>query len=281
MVPLGTNTAASLPVISAILTSSWLTVGSSVVAHLGARHGVAHPGGGTGHCVGAQIDESHRRQRSRALLSTKRPARACDTLGLVGISKAPLLAAPRRRRRAFSAFAGALFTVLWSSGALSDPPPRGEAPASKPRQELPSPKAPASPSSKLRGAESIAPLVDDGSMQRSVAVVTGTVGFAGIMVGGVFGILAIARWDQVKESLGSCRDPMKYDGCPAELKESQLVASSYATVSTYSILTGTAAIVGAMVMWYMSPRLPPSTSRIKLVPVVSPGGAAGVLTGVF
>jgi hypothetical protein len=118
-------------------------------------------------------------------------------------------------------------------------------------------------------------------MQRSVAVVTGTVGFAGIVVGGVFGILAISRWNQVKDSLGSCRDKERYNGCPPEVKQEQLVASSYATVSTYSILTGSAAVGGAIVMWYMSPRPSRSRARLQLVPVVSPGGASGFVTGVF
>lgn len=118
-------------------------------------------------------------------------------------------------------------------------------------------------------------------MQRAVAVVTGSVGFAGIVVGGVFGILTISQWDQVKESLSSCSDKAHYNGCPASLKESQLVASSYATVSTYSIVTGIAVVTGGIVLWYLSPRLPLSTARIKLVPVVSPMGAAGFVTGVF
>jgi hypothetical protein len=194
---------------------------------------------------------------------------------------APLLLAPRRRRCASPHVACALVAILWSFAAKADAPASPGAPAQKPRQALAVPEAPASQSEPDHAANSIAPLVDDGSMHRAVAVVTGSVGFAGIVVGGVFGILTISQWDQVKESLPSCRDMVNYKGCPAAVKEGQLVASSYATVSTYSIVTGTAAIVGGIVLWYVSPRLPQSPARISFVPVVSPGGAAGFVTGVF
>jgi hypothetical protein len=164
---------------------------------------------------------------------------------------------------------------------MADAPPSSGAPAARPRPEPARQSAPAAPAAQGRSAESIAPLVDDGSMHRGIAVVTGSVGFAGVALGGVFGILALSRWDQVKETLGSCRDQTNYNGCPTAVKEGQLVASAYATVSTYSIVTGSAAIAGAIVLWYMSPRLPLSTARIKLVPVITPGGAAGFVTGVF
>jgi hypothetical protein len=183
--------------------------------------------------------------------------------------------------------------TLWSTAAAAEPPPR--APSAAPK--APAPAAPAEPQPTSppsvsaapnadpelprRYKENFSPVRDSIVMQRNLAAVTGGVGIAGIVVGGLFGILSLSQWNSVESQLGTCTDRANYSGCPDFLKDEQNKASSYATVSTFCFLTGSAAIAGGVVMWFTAPRLPTSAARIKFAPMVGKGGAAGVLTGVF
>jgi len=187
--------------------------------------------------------------------------RACDTLLDVDI------------RPALSSLPFGLVLILWTSAALADPPP------SAPSAKAPPPAA--SADAKSASEESVARTIADGKLQRTLAVVTGSVGFGGLVVGGVFGILAVSRWNHVKATASSCRDPAAFAGCPLKLQNDQLAASSYATVANYGIVAGSAFIAGAIAMWYLVPRRPKIAAGIDLVPAVGKGAAGGFVLGAF
>ena len=125
------------------------------------------------------------------------------------------------------------------------------------------------------------PRRDNSALQRRIGVFTGVTGLAGLAVSGVFGILALTRWNATTSQLNLCTDRAHLSGCPQSVKEQQVTASSYATVSTYSFATGIVALAGGITLWYTAPRMRASAPRVGLAPVPMPGGAAAVLSGAF
>ena len=183
---------------------------------------------------------------------------------------------------ALSPLAMALVAILWTGVAAADPPPKDQPSAAATAAASPkAPPAAASTDAVSRHEDSVTLTMRAGALQRALSVVTGSVGFAGMVVGGVFGILALTRWNDVKASVGSCRDPANFSGCPLQLRIDQRAASSYATVSTYGFTVGTAFIVGAATIWYLAPRRRKPAARIDFAPVLGPGGAGGLVTGAF
>lgn len=125
------------------------------------------------------------------------------------------------------------------------------------------------------------PRRDNSALQRRIGVFTGMTGLAGLATSGVFGILALTRWNAATSQLSLCTDRAHLSGCPQSVKEQQVTASSYATVSTYSFATGLVALAGGITLWYTAPRVRAAAPRVGLAPVPLPGGAAAVLSGAF
>jgi len=102
-----------------------------------------------------------------------------------------------------------------------------------------------------------------GNTQRIAAVAVGSVGIVGIAVGSIFGLKAIANWDDVKSH---CRNyPNDCDGEGMSLQDS---ASSAATLSNIAFAVGAAGIAGGAILWFTAPSAPreangtPSTLRV-------------------
>ena len=96
-----------------------------------------------------------------------------------------------------------------------------------------------------------APVVVDASSQRTIAIVTGAVGLAGVLVGGVAGVVALS-----KRSTGEreCPKDLYSFRCPTEEGTSAWNAASTAgNVSTLSFLAGGVFLAGAAVLWFTAP----------------------------
>ena len=96
-----------------------------------------------------------------------------------------------------------------------------------------------------------APVVVDASSQRTIAIVTGAVGLAGVLVGGVAGVVALS-----KRSTGEreCPKDLYSFRCPTEEGTSAWnTASTAGNVSTVSFLAGGVFLAGAAVLWFTAP----------------------------
>ncbi|HEX4478015.1 MAG TPA: hypothetical protein VH142_23165 [Polyangiaceae bacterium] len=87
-----------------------------------------------------------------------------------------------------------------------------------------------------------------GSTQRTVAIVAGSVGVAGVVVGTIFGIRASSKWSDAKSHC----DPYPY--CGASGVDAANSARSSANIATVAFIVGAAGIAGGAVLWFTAPR---------------------------
>lgn len=113
-----------------------------------------------------------------------------------------------------------------------------------------------------------------GHGQRIAGVVVGSLGVAGLAVGGVFGVMASNKWSNAQNN---CRS-----GCGpnSSAQQDKNDASSAATVSTVAFIGGGALVVGGLVLFLTAPS-GSSTGAIQVVPSAGPGEAALFLRGGF
>ncbi len=104
-----------------------------------------------------------------------------------------------------------------------------------------------------------------GSSQKTIGLVVGGVGIAGLAVGGVFGLMASSEWSQAQK-----------DGKESE----KSTADSQATVSTIAFIAGGVLVAGGAILWLTAPSASSSTT-VGLVPSVTPGGGGALLRGTF
>lgn len=106
------------------------------------------------------------------------------------------------------------------------------------------------------------------STQKTLGLVAGGVGIAGLAVGGVFFGIATRQWDEAKTQCGS--------GCsvdsPAETKKAD--AESNATVATVSFVAGGVLLVGGVLLFLTAPRAS-TTGSVRSVLGVRGAGLAG------
>jgi hypothetical protein len=114
--------------------------------------------------------------------------------------------------------------------------------------------------------------------QRTLAVVAGGVGVAGLVVGGIFGGLAMSDQSQEKTNCST-------GGCP---NHGQAVAdyntgNDNATVSTVGFIAGGVLLAGGAVLFFTAhdAAVAPSTGRLYVVPTTAPGGSGLLLGGSF
>lgn len=109
------------------------------------------------------------------------------------------------------------------------------------------------------------------------AIVSGSIGVAGLATGGIFGLLAISRKNEA-DDLG-CRGKVCPTGEGVELRRS---AHSAGNIATAGLGVGVVGLAGAAALLWWLPELSSSGEReIALLPVVVPGGSAVVLDGRF
>jgi hypothetical protein len=119
------------------------------------------------------------------------------------------------------------------------------------------------------------------STQKTLALVAGGVGVAGIAVGSVFGLMAHSSWNSAQTECPSASN------CPQHKQalSDRDSASTSATISTIAFIAGAAAVTGGAVLWFTAPRTesPPAAAsgRLRVVPGVGPGSAGVLVLGVF
>lgn len=104
-----------------------------------------------------------------------------------------------------------------------------------------------------------------GSSQKTIGLVVGGVGIAGLAVGSVFGLMASAKWSQATK-----------DNSESEKNS----ADSLATISTVAFIAGGVLVAGGAILWLTAPSAS-STTTVGLVPSVAPGGGGALLRGTF
>jgi hypothetical protein len=116
-----------------------------------------------------------------------------------------------------------------------------------------------------------------GGTQRTIALIVGGVGIAGLAVGGVAGVMAISKHDDAK---ARCEDPKR---CPdAESAALWTDATSAGTVSTIGFVAGGVALAGAAVLWFTAPSgasSPSSRASWRVAPSVAANGGGLFVLG--
>jgi hypothetical protein len=119
------------------------------------------------------------------------------------------------------------------------------------------------------------------STQKTLALVAGGVGVAGVAVGAVFGLMAHSSWSNSQNECPSSSN------CPqhAQAVSDHNSATTFATVSTIGFAAGAAVLAGGALLWFTAPHTEPAkgatTGRLRVVPGAAPGSAGMLVTGEF
>jgi len=113
-----------------------------------------------------------------------------------------------------------------------------------------------------------------GDVQRTVGLALGGVGVAGVVVGGVFGALALSRTQTADDN---CTGPQK-DRCNAAGVEAGNESASFGNISTLAFIAGGAFAVGGAVLYFTAPEHGPSA---RVVPLAAPGAVGLSFAGRF
>jgi hypothetical protein len=124
-----------------------------------------------------------------------------------------------------------------------------------------------------------APATSDGSGQRTVGLVTGGVGIAGLALGSVFGAMTISAWSNSKNECSASTAAQ----CPnhAQAVSDHDSAVSDGLVSTIAFVAGGAALVAGAVLYFTAPRATGSQVGLRVAPILGPGAAGAALGGSF
>jgi hypothetical protein len=108
------------------------------------------------------------------------------------------------------------------------------------------------------------------STQRSLALVAGGVGIAGVTAGTFLGLSVGSR---MRRARASCSDGTS--GCTDDALVLQEEARGYSLASTVAFCAGTAGILGGLALWLTAPQRSerPSDAQLRFVPAVSLGTA--------
>ncbi|AKT40126.1 hypothetical protein [Chondromyces crocatus] len=123
-----------------------------------------------------------------------------------------------------------------------------------------------------------APRTPDDGPRRALMMVTGGLAITGLALGGLFGGMAISKWDEV-ETLAQkgCRNPARFTGCTQGVADAEIEASSFATISTFGFLAGGLALAGTTLLWLTGPPRPRARLTVQISPVIAPGNTTGAL----
>jgi serine/threonine-protein kinase len=136
--------------------------------------------------------------------------------------------------------------LAWKSTAIAPEGP-GRVAIVIPALEAAPEQAPAAATQATASAPTSDKPPADGKTQRIVAYVLGGVGVAGIGVGSVFGLNAIAKYDESNEQ--GCNG----NQCPPAAAETRREAQSAGTISTVAFVIGGAALAGGVVLFLTAP----------------------------
>jgi hypothetical protein len=133
------------------------------------------------------------------------------------------------------------------------------------------------------------PLVAEGSDagagdgQRVAGFVAGGVGLVGVVVGSVFGFMAIKKNSDFKNSINTnCTDPANKTGCNDTVRTARTDISGPATISTIGFIAGGVLVAAGAVLYFTAPRAPStSAARLHVAPAIGVGSAGALLGGSF
>ena len=133
----------------------------------------------------------------------------------------------------------------------------------------PAPAAPAADATPATGG--------GGSSQKTIGLVVGGMGVAGLAAGSIFGLMASSSWSTAqKEQSGAQYQQATND---------QKTASTYATVSTVAFIAGGIAVAAGAVLWFTAPSGESGGAATmtawSVAPSVSPGGGGVLMQGGF
>lgn len=127
---------------------------------------------------------------------------------------------------------------------------------------------------------------DPGRSRRTIALVVGGVGVAGVAMGAIAGGIAVSKNSASKEP-GLCDRQNRCNKEGGELRDAALAAS---TASTIGFVIGAAGIGTGVVLWFTAPK-PRATSTpagtktsafpVQIVPLVGPHTAGALVSGAF
>jgi hypothetical protein len=123
-----------------------------------------------------------------------------------------------------------------------------------------------------------------GNGQRTLGLVAGGVGIAGIAVGSIFGLVAIGKKNDVKTACqqGGGSYPSTCGAPQGSQDNDNSAAKSNATISTIGFVAGGIFLVGGTVLYFTAPRAKSaSAAQIHLAPSVAPGYEGVALGGKF
>lgn len=110
--------------------------------------------------------------------------------------------------------------------------------------------------------------------QKTLAVVAGGIGVAGVGVGSYFGLTAIAKND----SANSFCDPVRPSQCNQAGVNEGRDASQAATISTIAFAAGGAFILGAVILFVTSPKGEASAGRVQVGAIPGTGALPSMMT---
>jgi hypothetical protein len=116
---------------------------------------------------------------------------------------------------------------------------------------------------------------EPGSGRKTIALVTGGVGVASVVVGSVFGLLASSKWSSAKSACGAGCGP----DAPAQGEKS--TAATDATVSTVGFVVGGVLVAGGLALWFTAPTVSSGGTGLRIAPTLGSGEAGVVLAGGF
>jgi hypothetical protein len=120
--------------------------------------------------------------------------------------------------------------------------------------------------------------------RKTLAVVSGVVGLAGIGVGSAFGVATISDWSSSKTECST--GPGK---CPSHTQavNDQQSASTAGLLSTVGFGVGIAGLAGAAILWFTAPSgrgeggSGESAQAVRIVPLIGAGSGGAILRGDF
>ncbi len=115
------------------------------------------------------------------------------------------------------------------------------------------------------------------------AVALAGVGIAGLVVGGVCGGVAFAKWGEVEDMAAQqCRDPKGLSGCTPAVAERGAEASRFAAASTAGFVVGGVGLAAGAAVWLAtSAGKRPTAARLEILPAAGPLGAGAIVRGAF
>lgn len=111
-----------------------------------------------------------------------------------------------------------------------------------------------------------APDTSDGPSQRTIAIVAGGIGVAGLALGAVGGLVAMSKYDDAKSRCPSYPDRCSSDGSAQGPNDD---AQTWATISTIGFGVGIVGLAAGAVLWFTAPapRAPAASARaLRIVP---------------